>query len=319
MRKPTANPDDYPWEDSLIIAFRDMQWRVCQQRAFAEFDNLSTDDQIKKSKNLLDVKNLIANLRSSLHKQPPLLAKLDGNAESAAADVITRDGARLFLLEFKADESKNTTEHQKFIHVFMDHWDPANKPDETLIGVSRRGHLAIYPELCETPQTSTVTGLHMQVSARSYYDFNPRPKALPATEYPWSCAGIDAQQLFTNSAIGLSFGEMAAYLKVLTKARRQASSSQGGHPMKVVIATDTGVFWPFGDLGDFLAMANVFFNTPAHTTIFIEYHSLLQKIEQTANTHAADVKARLDTFKKKTDATATHEQNTSTGLEDVSP
>ena len=65
---------DYPWEDSVIIAFRDIQWQL----------------HIKSNQG---------------GKIPPALLKFDGNAETQAADAVTSHHSRFFLFEFKRSEA----------------------------------------------------------------------------------------------------------------------------------------------------------------------------------------------------------------------
>ncbi|MCY0389928.1 hypothetical protein OVY01_22575 [Robbsia sp. Bb-Pol-6] len=84
------------WEDTLIIAFRDLQWRQWlsdlkearkhgDEKKVAELDLLGPDD----------------------------LHKLDGNAESLFGDVLTKREGRYFVLEFKSARSEHKAEHTK--------------------------------------------------------------------------------------------------------------------------------------------------------------------------------------------------------------
>lgn len=84
------------WEDTLIIAFRDLQWRQWlsdlkearehgDEKKVAELEVLGPDD----------------------------LHKLDGNAESLFGDVLTKREGRYFVLEFKSARSEHKAEHTK--------------------------------------------------------------------------------------------------------------------------------------------------------------------------------------------------------------
>lgn len=240
---------DFPWEDTLILAFRDIQW----------------DTTINQYLNAANSKNPLQefiNKKFGLPpSRPPLLAKFDGNAENATGDVITSAQTRFFLLEFKSDRSKTTTESDKFIHHLMSALDPENPdhiPFETL---SRAGHFFVYSatkliDPTEEPSPDAIAfgeGRVLELFASPYVDeIRVNPQNVP----------FSAQELLDGN-IGWAFPDMLAYLKTLTELHRKATGDDsktgaGKHPMKVAIATQNGLFWPYGDLTDVLAMTRIF-------------------------------------------------------------
>lgn len=99
------------WEDTLILAFRDLQWRNRIKRFEAEF---------------LGARNNPDAATAALHKLclgiPPLI-KFDGNAESRLSDVLAvNEQDMLVLIEFKAKKSELKTEYikkKKKLFVFL--------------------------------------------------------------------------------------------------------------------------------------------------------------------------------------------------------
>ena len=83
-----------PWEDTLILAFRDMQW-------------------IKK------IQNPEYTRRQELAEPPALMIKLDGNAETAAGDIIAGINQRYFLFEFKSALTGLKAEEKKHVRLLM--------------------------------------------------------------------------------------------------------------------------------------------------------------------------------------------------------
>ncbi|MFV0455025.1 MAG: hypothetical protein ACK5NQ_08525 [Pseudomonas sp.] len=102
---------DKPWEDTLILAFRDMQWI----RQILNSSNKTIEE---------------------LAHPPSLMAKLDGNAESAAGDILAGYRQRYFLLEFKSSESRFSTEEGKSVHALLGNFQHSEQ--EVLIDLSER-------------------------------------------------------------------------------------------------------------------------------------------------------------------------------------
>lgn len=78
------------WEDSVVIALRDFQWRNAVEDALYQRDDLA-----------------INCFKSPL---PPGMLKHDGRAESKLGDVSLKNGERLFLFEVKSTRSQISSE-----------------------------------------------------------------------------------------------------------------------------------------------------------------------------------------------------------------
>lgn len=95
--KTKTAPASHPWEDSLIVALRDLQW-IRKNRA-------TLYEMRRHGKAATDAERAAIQAKvKDLPVPPALLAKLDGNAESASGDVLTSVEKRFFLLELKASE-----------------------------------------------------------------------------------------------------------------------------------------------------------------------------------------------------------------------
>lgn len=244
MSRSTSN-DRFPWEDTLILAFRDIQW----QKSVEEF--LSATLINDTPKNFLKQKLSRPN--------PPLLAKLDGNAENATGDVLTSAHQRYFLFEFKSGLPKSSTESGKFIADLMLLVDPGNKDHSKFVELSKAGHFLVFSKKADA--TAQSKGVHAFGEGR----------ALALTAHPYlnilgktvdKTGEMSVEQLLQGQ-VGWEFPEMLAYLQLLGRLHKETGGA-AGHPMKVAIATQEGVFWPFGDLLDVLHMSRLFLSHLKH-------------------------------------------------------
>lgn len=131
----TVLPKQTVWEDTVIIAFRDLQWhRWRESVASAASDAERTA--------------LLATSPADLHK-------LDHDAESAFGDVLTSQGARYFLFEFKAVRDRHVKEQGKGMFERLGHaaakmevaakQDPRFAPTwEALKDLTRRCHFGVF-------------------------------------------------------------------------------------------------------------------------------------------------------------------------------
>ncbi|WP_248741813.1 MULTISPECIES: hypothetical protein [unclassified Pseudomonas] len=263
---PNPSPFDFPWEDSLIIAFRDMQWK-------------QMNDARK------TIAKLPAHLAAVLEKTwpgyPPPLAKLDGAAENATGDVISSSGSRFFLLEFKSDISKVKTESEKFIFQLMRNVNPENKDHDPFLELSRKGHFFVFPDttpmlLDQSPApdaTSYGESRALKLMVHPYFDvIHPSGTS--------TMNAVEAKKIFFGESLGWTLPHMLAYLKILAKTHAAATESDG-HPMKVAIATQNGLLWTYGDLSDVLAMAKIFQKTLEldHDEKIMAHNTKLSEIE----------------------------------------
>lgn len=143
----TVLPKQTVWEDTVIIAFRDLQWhRWRESVASAASDAERTA--------------LLATSPADLHK-------LDHDAESAFGDVLTSQGARYFLFEFKAVRDRHVKEHGKGMFERLGHaaakmevaakQDPRFAPTwEALKDLTRRCHFGVFGQLEELPEGPSV-------------------------------------------------------------------------------------------------------------------------------------------------------------------
>lgn len=215
---------DKPWEDTLILAFRDMQWI----RQILNSTNESIED---------------------LAQPPSLMAKLDGNAESAAGDILAGYRQRYFLFEFKSSESLLSTEKGKSVHTLLG--DLQYSEQEVLIDLSERGHFLVYPQIKPGRRQTSPSFLpvhwvnlicvpyYFMVSEGLHARLEERSEKL--------------EEVFYREEGGLSLEEIAFYLRVLAGANEK--SGGGDTPLKAVIASPSGMLWPIGDLSDFMSFA----------------------------------------------------------------
>ncbi|HBO3166663.1 TPA: hypothetical protein L4R86_000346 [Pseudomonas aeruginosa] len=211
-----------PWEDSLILAFRDMQWiRKIQTSARKPIKHLA---------------------------QPPaLMVKLDGNAESRAGDVLAGYNEHYFLLEFKSSRSRFNTEQGKSVHARLAAATPYSAEGRELLDLSTRGHLLAYPEVKRGggKPTKDILPIHnIDLMCVPYCLLVQDTSSQNLTQ-----ATLKLDDVFYGEGNGLSREEMADYLNQLVTAA--VDSGDDGAPFKAVIATPDGLFWPTGRLSDF--------------------------------------------------------------------
>ncbi|WP_192551826.1 hypothetical protein [Pseudomonas sp. IzPS59] len=236
----STSKNRFPWEDTLILAFRDLQWL----KSIDQFlDSLPTD-------------NSITSILQRIQSRPslPLLAKLDGNAENATGDVLTSANQRYFLLEFKSSLTKSSTESGKFIFDLMPLVDPGNEDHEKFVTLSKKGHFLVVGKRADA-----------QAQAKGIQTFG-EGRALALSAHPYlnifgstvdKTGEISVEKKVLRGQVGWTFPEMLAYLQLLGQLHKETEGS-GGHPMKVAIATQDGLFLPFVDLLDVLGMSRLF-------------------------------------------------------------
>ncbi|BDB19426.1 hypothetical protein cym2001_27910 [Pseudomonas sp. CYM-20-01] len=295
MSTATATENaDQPWEDTLILAFRDIQWILhCEKQqalisvALAQFllDNqslLCNPSDPTQQNTCNETKGKLYRAVEKMAVTPPLLAKLDGKAESAAGDVLTAHEDRFFLIEFKSDISTRSSEYTKFLGILMWLIDP--DANHVLIKRSKKGHFFVTQQPdASAPSNPNLRKLTME--AYTYYDAITQPDLKPT-------AAIPVHTLLAEKRHGLSLAHMADYLQLLCKAH-VGDSAGGAHPMKVAVASASGMFWPITDLSELSALAGLFNTTagpsrPTHPAF------------GTAN--AKHLKGIVDAFRKKTPA-----------------
>ncbi|WP_186083164.1 hypothetical protein [Burkholderia gladioli] len=143
-----APPTQTVWEDTVIIAFRDLQWHHWRE----EVANAESEDERAA---------LLATSPADLHK-------LDHDAESAFGDVLTSQGARYFLFEFKAVRDRHVKEHGKGMFERLGHaaakaavdaqQDPRFAPTwEALKDLTRRCHFGVFGQIETLPAGSSIT------------------------------------------------------------------------------------------------------------------------------------------------------------------
>ncbi|MCG8291673.1 hypothetical protein [Pseudomonas entomophila] len=236
--------DQTPWEDTVILAFRDMQWMRKQ--------NLHKDSFLDESaKNPSGLAVHTAVLLKDMVTPPPLLAKLDGRAETASADTLTAVNERFFLLEFKASEARLRDEEVKFMHLLMKSVVPTR--DHAFTNLSRRGHFVVYPDF---PNGRPHVKQGLLPVHESRLKTQPYLDALRGEQLDLELIKpADAEQVLWNPSRGLPLYEMAAYLKALCETH---SGESARHPMKAIIATPNGLIWPIADLSQLVQLAEHF-------------------------------------------------------------
>ncbi|WP_186193927.1 hypothetical protein [Burkholderia gladioli] len=143
-----APPTQTVWEDTVIIAFRDLQWHHWREAV----TNAASD----------------AERTALLATSPADLHKLDHDAESAFGDVLTSQDARYFLFEFKAVRDRHVKEHGKGMFERLGHaaakteaaaqQDPRFAPTwEALKDLTRRCHLGVFGQIEVLPAGASVT------------------------------------------------------------------------------------------------------------------------------------------------------------------
>ncbi|MDH1107374.1 hypothetical protein N5C55_06485 [Pseudomonas otitidis] len=233
MKRNSANAEKQvdqkqaPWEDALILAFRDMQWIRKIQSA-----------------NGLDP--------SELAESPALFAKLDGKAETASGDILTGHKGRFFLLEFKSSRTKFSREKvSKSVYTVLTN---PKLPEECSLH-SVRGHFIVYPEVEERSTIAhqsilPVHGVHLM--CMPYL-------ALGTEEFVQKLNIERLDTVFYAKWRGLNLVEMSNYLASLVSMTEDSGGE--GTPIKAVIANSDGLFWPVGDLSDFAQFLRALRNT----------------------------------------------------------
>ncbi|QXH49573.1 hypothetical protein KSS94_16630 [Pseudomonas fakonensis] len=257
----SSDNDLTPWEDAVILAFRDMQWIRRQKANCADFWKVYKAGKAGKQ-DAIEIQLTLFCQQTTL--PPPLLAKLDGHAETASGDTLTAINERFFLLEFKASKDKLYTEKNKFMRALMMFVSPAS--DATFVKLSRSGHFFIYPVFHSGPPQTQLGLLPVhdaQLKTQPYLDAM-RGKELftPCDEHKWQ-APASAEEVLWDPVRGLSLEDMADYLHALCDAHSQSGS--GTHPIKVVVTTASGMVWPVADLTQLKLLAQ-FFQTHANPT-----------------------------------------------------
>lgn len=234
------NKKQTPWEDTLILAFRDMQW----VRKIQSATNTTT---------------------AELAEPPSLLAKLDGNAETASGDVLTGCRGRFFLLEFKSSKSLCATEKEnKSVYKAL------TQPDlpELYRGLSNRGHYIVFPEI-----KAGHSQAHQSMLPIHSVDLMCAPYLALTEDVSKELKAERLDNVYYNVERGLDLLEMGHYLSKLAEL---AKKGDDGTPLKAVIASPDGMFWPVGDLSDFMSFVNA---VSRHSPRF-QLESVLQRMDE---------------------------------------
>jgi hypothetical protein len=224
---------DRLWEDTIIIALRDLQWAKSIERGQA---------------------------------RPGSLLKLDGNAETALGDAITDAGERFFLFEFKSEAGAGGSEFKKPLVSIMK--EVARLPESSesrarFESASRAAHHFVFPiHNPATTDTDATVEVKAHVVTHGYYD---AAVAMVDTAYTLS-AGPDIVSMLYPSNHGTKYGLklawMATYLEYLVRRfkewaegqpkskRRRSGAKPVAIPMKALVWSDAGFFWPVADMAD---------------------------------------------------------------------
>lgn len=216
-----------PWEDTLILAFRDMQW-------------------IKKIQNPEYTK------RQELAKPPALMIKLDGNAETAAGDILAGINQRFFLFEFKSAPTGFKSEEKKQVHQRLVNAGSEDNYDEELLELSRRGHFLVYPQPkgADNKSCESFALLHRLDLWCAPYCYLVELKQYPKSFRESGDPRQMLESIFYDQSHGLDVDEISHYLQLLA----DQAEEEGGNdelPLKAVIASPNGLFWPAGSLSAF--------------------------------------------------------------------
>lgn len=262
-----------PWEDTLIIALRDLQW--------------------------------------SKSKSPPVgmgLFKFDGQAETALGDMKFQAGSKYFLLEAKANAKAISEESDKPLFELMkmlldgkikaqeelDNLDPelplkvANflrvdleekiKSFDYFREISEIGHCFIisHPTGQANQTINSVEHISIYVGAIPYLgyveefqannDYCPDViadfslMAYPDSPVPLAAGAGDSETTQESernspgisSQLGLDENQMAAYISFLIDAHQSFNEGAKGkglpHPLKCIVWSPNGFFWPLANL-----------------------------------------------------------------------
>ncbi|MDR0280639.1 MAG: hypothetical protein LBJ37_22435 [Paucimonas sp.] len=206
-----------PWEDTLILAFRDMQW-------------------------IERVSNEALN-RTELAQTPGLLLKFDGNAESAVGDVLASQDDRYFLLEFKATLSGLDKEREKDMYTVISEACNKDTGDPDLTEKAELGHFLVFPHPRRSglKKIESIIPVHdIQLNCISYPAFTREPVAKQLRKQ-----SAPLREVFYGAEKGLDLAEMADYLNLLAKKKGDGGDSL---PINAAIASPSGLFWPGGQL-----------------------------------------------------------------------
>lgn len=285
---------DFPWEDSLILAFRDMQWRL---RIDSIFEDI-----------------ISGKIKSADTLYPPPIFKLDGNAETSSADILTLLDKRFFLFEFKSTREKTISDAQKPIWNFFENIDCEDISNDKFITLSRKCHHFVYatfdkiqkkhcevrsqfgalksiiyydevvknqPILMKNKQLGIISDIVEYIKKppknSTSYDIQVHQKRLEAekknlegiivdslTKLERENTALAKRQLPTNETSTFSmmkddnYGncpvDMFAYLVLL----KEITSRDKETPIKCVLSTQDGIVWPLFSLNDISLACNVF-------------------------------------------------------------
>ncbi|ERH50907.1 hypothetical protein O203_11390 [Ectopseudomonas chengduensis] len=177
------------------------------------------------------------------------MAKLDGNAESAAGDILAGYRQRYFLLEFKSSKSLFSTEEGKSVHTMLG--DFQHSEQEILIDLSERGHFLVFPTIKNGKRQTSPSFLPVHwvnLMCVPYYFLTSEGCYARLEECSESL-----EEVFYCEKRGLCLEEISLYLKALATASEE--SGGGDTPLKAVIASPSGMLWPIGNLSDFMSFA----------------------------------------------------------------
>jgi hypothetical protein len=268
---------DYPWEDSTIITFRDLQWQI----------------HLEKNPN---------------GRIPPPLLKFDGRAETKAADAVTStDDSRFFLFEFKRVKADISTETKKPM------WKMFRKITEfekhnVFLEISRKCHHFAFTDILpkndefpkskgkidetENREVSMESSIYFDTVMESYINdceksiVNEQSKInslkLGATRISkdallkddilnfnfWknkllSFLNFDdytafqqrkLKELILDENNGVTFVQMSSYLNALSTI----IDGGNGAPLKFIVLSNDGFIWPIATLAEFQKLSKIF-------------------------------------------------------------
>lgn len=128
------------WEDTLILAFRDLQWRRWYKDVA---DAWKANDATR-----------VATLEES---GPDDFHKLDGKAESLFGDILTSDKGRHFVLEFKRTRADHSSERGKLMFENVATYLATEKDDDVrkgFIELSKSCHFGVYGKRLKNPNNA---------------------------------------------------------------------------------------------------------------------------------------------------------------------
>jgi len=278
MTKKTE--DLAPWEDTLILAFRDLQWLRKQEKNAEELE------KIFRTKENWKFSEYLERIKTTLQNPPPLLAKLDGHAESASGDVLTAQDDRFFLLEFKSSFEKFRQEKDKYIKKIMDFVIADSGRYDRFRELSVNGHFLVYPTFSNGSCGSSgpLLPIH-EATLRSapYYEVcslaTTKSKVKPEDRRP-------LKDVIWKDELGLTIEQMAAYLYALSQNHGDASD---GHPMKVVVASANGMVWPIADLSQLMKLQTYFSSQSTYSNN--RFDDLVKQIKPLVQDYKASLSA----------------------------